>query len=245
MTILQKTSDYSLFSTVKGQRPINKRFVRSLATDPTFPDIYPSHPIIVNKNMGILDGQHRFAACQSLNLPIYYIVQEKSSDKVPLIAHANILQWKQTNFLDFYKGEDNDHYVFFDKIQKRFKLAPSLLGSIIYVLEGSHERKWTKMFKHGQITIVNRDLVEEGCDAILNPLLQIRMDKGQKESAILFTRNFMHVLAKMWLNYRETFDKVMLKLPLHFKKLTLPRSVPEAEEMLLKIANAKMPKGVE
>lgn len=245
MTTLKISYDYDLFSFVKGQREISAMFVRKLIADPTFPDIYPSHPIIVNKDFGILDGQHRFSACKHLKLPIYYFVQEKSSENVPLVSHANTLAWRVENYVDYYSAQGNESYKLLKVIHKRYGIALSTLIYVVASIRKVGDNSMRLDFKTGRLKIENPEFFEKICDAVFIPLLDIRMRVGREESAILFVRNFIVTMARMWINERETFDRLMKKLPLHFRKLGMPRTVEEAEDMLTKIANMKMPKGVE
>lgn len=69
---IQKTTDYKLFKKLDGNRDVKKTnaLVKSIREF----DLTMYSPIIVSVDFRIIDGQHRFAACRELGLPIYYIV---------------------------------------------------------------------------------------------------------------------------------------------------------------------------
>ena len=60
------TKDYHKFSFLKGNRAINIRHLNNLITSIKEKDL--KMPIIVNEELGVLDGQHRLKAYQTLNL---------------------------------------------------------------------------------------------------------------------------------------------------------------------------------
>ena len=69
---VNSTNDYLKFKTLKGNRNVNKLHVRRLKE--SFKEAYLLSPIIVNQNFEIIDGQHRFEAAKSMELPINFII---------------------------------------------------------------------------------------------------------------------------------------------------------------------------
>jgi len=69
------TNEYSLFKKVKGNRKITERKVTSIIKSyEKGINLFPYCPVLVNKEMYIIDGQHRFEACKRLKLLIYYVI---------------------------------------------------------------------------------------------------------------------------------------------------------------------------
>lgn len=64
---VEETTDYGMFNFMKGNRSVNpfnlKRITESMRERCLF------SPILVNDNMEIIDGQHRFLAQKDLGLP--------------------------------------------------------------------------------------------------------------------------------------------------------------------------------
>jgi hypothetical protein len=48
---IQKTLDYKVFSFIPGNRPINFNLIQELKKDPSFPDKFPTSPIIVKPSV--------------------------------------------------------------------------------------------------------------------------------------------------------------------------------------------------
>lgn len=70
----KSTSNYGQFKKLKGNRPITelkvRRFMKLFASGKMLPWM-----VVVNEKMEIIDGQHRFEACQRLGIPVEYIIQ--------------------------------------------------------------------------------------------------------------------------------------------------------------------------
>jgi len=66
------TYDYEIFKRMRGNRILNNSHVKNLVK--SMKEKYLPQPILVNKDMEIIDGQHRFAAAEELNLPIHYLI---------------------------------------------------------------------------------------------------------------------------------------------------------------------------
>lgn len=70
---IQHTLDYDKFRTIAGNREVDQPHVRRLAEEIALNDLTPYSPVLVNETWEIIDGQHRFEVCKSLNLPVYYL----------------------------------------------------------------------------------------------------------------------------------------------------------------------------
>lgn len=75
--VVQQTQEYDKFSLLSANRDISKGHVQSLkASIEKLGNITEKVPIIVNQNLEIIDGQHRFQALKELGLPVFYIVAD-------------------------------------------------------------------------------------------------------------------------------------------------------------------------
>jgi ParB-like chromosome segregation protein Spo0J len=70
-----KTTDYKLFKINKLNRIVQTGHIEKLKKSIEKVGYLKYNPIIVNEDMEIIDGQHRYFACVKLNLPIYYEVE--------------------------------------------------------------------------------------------------------------------------------------------------------------------------
>lgn len=68
-----KTSSYTRFNSMRGNRKVSERHVRSLVNSISNRNLLAANPILVDEAMNVIDGQHRLEAARKLNTPIYYI----------------------------------------------------------------------------------------------------------------------------------------------------------------------------
>lgn len=72
---IHETTDYKAFHILPGGRVPTEKRIDKLVASIKKVGFIPA-PVIVNENMGIIDGACRVAACERLALPVYYIIQE-------------------------------------------------------------------------------------------------------------------------------------------------------------------------
>ena len=97
------TENYDMFKKIGGNRKLNKanysKIVKSMKEEQLI------IPIVVNEKYEIIDGQHRFQACEDLGKPVYfYMVRGYGLEQV---KRANIASsnWKKENYLDMFVAE--------------------------------------------------------------------------------------------------------------------------------------------
>lgn len=95
-----QTNNHSKFKRILGNRGVNKLHVKRLKE--SFRQGYLMSPIIVNENLEIIDGQHRFTAAKELGIPVYYIVAEGYGlDEVKKL-NKNTSNWGKKEHLHAY-----------------------------------------------------------------------------------------------------------------------------------------------
>lgn len=89
MTRLERTSDYSLFKLLRGNRDLNKPHMNKMKEAIESDNRLNLHPIIVNKNFEVIDGQHRLQCAKELGVDIFYIRSEDVENKHIINCNVN------------------------------------------------------------------------------------------------------------------------------------------------------------
>ena len=76
---IRTTRSYSIFNKVIGNRDLDSKNLQRIKE--SIKDIGLQMPILVNKNISIIDGQHRLQAAKELNIPIAYIISQDTSEE--------------------------------------------------------------------------------------------------------------------------------------------------------------------
>lgn len=115
---VNQSDDYLKFKTLQGNRNVNKLHVRRLRE--SFKEAYLLSPIIVNQQLEIVDGQHRFEAAQELGLPINFIICNDYSLKEVQLLNTNMKNWKKEDYLNAYCDLGMPEYLKFRNFMRRF-----------------------------------------------------------------------------------------------------------------------------
>ena len=74
---LQCTDEYDLFKTCGEQRLLRPALVAKITRSMKRLGFVATTPIVVNEQMEIIDGQHRFQAAKNLGIPFYFLVDDR------------------------------------------------------------------------------------------------------------------------------------------------------------------------
>lgn len=110
------TKDYDKFKFFTSNRIVTRNM--SLETEILQCNKLKYHPIVVNEQMYVIDGQHRLEICKKHKLELYYVIDHLASeDDIRLVQSAK--KWRQSDFIRYYKIKGNTNYAFMsDMIEK-------------------------------------------------------------------------------------------------------------------------------
>lgn len=74
---IYRTDNYDQFSFLSFNRDVKRSNVEKLKRQSSEKFEMQNFPIIVDQDMKIKDGQHRFIACKEMDAPIYYVIDEE------------------------------------------------------------------------------------------------------------------------------------------------------------------------
>jgi ParB-like nuclease family protein len=125
MLRIQKTSDYSLFRKYDStNRKTYDGAVKALVISIQQKNMLESHPILIDKDMYVIDGQHRLAAAEKLNVPIYYVIDENVEEQD--IPRCQIQKkWECNDYLKYYAVVKDD-YAFVKDIFENYEFSSHL-----------------------------------------------------------------------------------------------------------------------
>lgn len=105
-----RTSDYSLFSRLEGNRPILASRVQKILLS-IKNDGYIFNPIVVNEKYQIIDGQGRFEALRTMGMPIDYVVAPGTGIAECITLNAYTTKWTILDFVSSYGEHSNINYL--------------------------------------------------------------------------------------------------------------------------------------
>lgn len=163
--VIQKTLEYKKFKFGKDNRAIDPALLTSLINSISKRDLTKYKPVLVSKNMYIIDGQHRFNACVELAKPIYYeiLVDCQENDIVRLNSASK--NWTMDNYLKHYISKGKSNYILFNDLLTKYNLN---ISELLMINKESWSTHYVE-FKNGDYEVIDvKDLVSklDNLDAI-------------------------------------------------------------------------------
>lgn len=153
------TSDYSLFKTQEGNRPLIKNDVDKIEKKILESNLLRYHPILISKDFEVIDGQHRLEVARRNSLDIYFIVMdERSSLKTTQIVNTTGKPWTVKDFLQSYITLGYKEYIRFEEIIQKYNF---LTISQLLLLCSTNQEKITaaEQFRNGELLIKREELM--------------------------------------------------------------------------------------
>jgi len=123
--IVYKTYELDNFKQLHGNRQVNFAHVKRLV-DSVKENGFLLHPIIVNKNHEVIDGQHRLEAAKQMKTYVWVLVDPELGLKEAVVFNANTSDWGLKDYCKSYCDLGNKDYqdlmVFYER-NKDFTMA--------------------------------------------------------------------------------------------------------------------------
>ncbi len=158
------TTNYDLFKTMPGNRPISEHHVRELAESyHKNPHLIELRPVLVNERMEIVDGQHRMPACKLIGIPVPYIVAPGLTITTAQLMNSLQRPWSLASWLHSYAASGNADYLAMERLLDEYGLGVSmLLNYVANVTSGNSVQR----FKRGEMAIEDLVAIEDRLDKL-------------------------------------------------------------------------------
>lgn len=145
---IYSTTDYGKFQFLPGNRVESASHVRNLIRSfSKNPELARTRPILVNDEFEIIDGQHRYQACVSLGIPVYYTVANGIDVGTARLMNANQKGWSTKDFLNSFIAEDNETYV---KLKQLWEEYPIPFSQLLMFCHTGDRKSLMREFKEGK-----------------------------------------------------------------------------------------------
>lgn len=236
MSKVFSTKNYDLFKVHESNRKMDASNLQKLKSSITCRNLLEFRPILVNKNMEVIDGQHRLQAAKSLDVDIFYSIKEESNHEDILLLNTNQKSWKLDDYLNYHISLGNEHY---KKIKEFLKENNLILREGLLILYGGGKGSGTKL-KEGKLKFPE-DKIPEKLIFIKKTSEILSLIKEQKINGYFFEKsmNFKRALLEFILCSDVDSDVLSKKISLDVSKITKRQSSTEYYLMLKEIYNFK------
>lgn len=162
MTLL-RTKDYDMFKKNVVNRNYNEDNVKKIMNSISVRNKLNLKPIIVDKNMYVMDGQHRIEAARRLGIEVVYIIDEEATDEDIILLNANQKSWQLTDYLNYFCHKKNQDYIQLDDFLKEHDLSIMQMRALM-----SENDSFSINFKRGKFVFPKKDKLAKLHDRLSN-----------------------------------------------------------------------------
>lgn len=234
--IIKKTSDYTIFNSVKFNRDKNKRHIESLKKMLLKENLLHLHPILVNEKMEVVDGQHRLEAAKDLGLEVFYIQDRISYEH---ILNSNLFQKKMSlgDVIKFYSLKDElPDYIELHQFLEELDMSPKALMGLFF---GTTTASMIEFIKSGKFKMPKdsqsiKDLIKS-----FSTFIYFAKDKRLTPFSMFYNANFTIAFRNIY-NLSGFNEKMFYnKLDMRWFELKPQVSSKEWTKLLISIYNWK------
>jgi hypothetical protein len=106
-----KTEDLSIFKKAEGNRDIDPGNLKKIVNSIKINNMLELRPLIVNKKMEVIDGQHRLEAAKVLGVPVYYEISVDSTIEDMILFNTAQKGWSTDDYVKFYASRGDENYI--------------------------------------------------------------------------------------------------------------------------------------
>lgn len=100
--VILQTKNYDIFKFDPLNRPVRQDKLDRLYDSVKEKNLLHLFPIVVNRSLVVMDGQHRLRVAQALDTPIYYIVSSQMRIEDAAHVNINVTNWRGSDYLDYW-----------------------------------------------------------------------------------------------------------------------------------------------
>lgn len=154
---VQSTSDYKVFKVMGANRMVNKGHVQQLINSiEEKPDAIKYSPILVNKNMYVIDGQHRLQALMELKMPVTFIVGDILTIEDARRMNASMMNWSPMDYARSYSDGGNKNYTHYIRARRDFKTNHTVTAH--FLSNDFSPYTSASWFKRGKFTVSDLEM---------------------------------------------------------------------------------------
>lgn len=147
MAEIKSTTNYEIFKKLPMNRAPFERHILRLMASIEKQNCLSSCPIIVDKEMQVIDGGHRLEAARRLGVPIFYTVMESATPEAMVRLNEATMRWTNEDFLNFFMESGNRNYAELHLFMLKYDITLKLA---LRLLVGGKSHEFMKAFKLGQ-----------------------------------------------------------------------------------------------
>lgn len=210
--IVKSTKSYDIFKKHPSNGPIEPtnlvKVMRSIKTK----NLLSMRPILVDKDMRVIDGQHRLEAAKKMDLPIFYTMNVEADDGDMILLNTQ-RTWGLENYLHYHVSKEKQDYIRFKKFMEAHNLT---LRAAYKVLSSNDGGTGHDQFRKGNFHFPEGESLDE-VNLLMDRISSIQSFIRAKtigNNEVVKKSNFFAAIMVFLNAKRVDFDVFMKKLSL-------------------------------
>ncbi len=236
---VNSTTDFALFKLRHDNRKkISRDHINKIKSSVKECNLLEMRPIMVNQDMEIIDGQHRFIAAKELGVSIYYEIQEKLGPMHMVLLNTS-KSWNAEDFLNFYVKNEYPEYIKLDRYIRMHNLPINVVLSMMMGrLRAEHKEFRMGNFKFSFI------YTQDQIDACWNTIELIKKRKGVSASRYTLSSKFWLSILQLVSNEYFNEEKWFQNMEKMIERFGVRVTQKDYAKMFMYIHNYRNPKQV-
>lgn len=236
-TQIMMAENLSIFKKLDGNRDIDVSHVRALAHSIQGSNLLAIKPIVVNKNMQVIDGQHRLEAARMLDVPVYYVILDEFDHEDLCRVNTHQKNWSLDDYINYnIEVKGNVHYQIIRSISQKFRLSIIVVCTLTM---DDHYSYYGEVIRKG-ILKIEKSFPE--ISQIIDRYVEIRrICEFHKVQPIRIFNTGHLARAYRYITNSPNFDweRLRNKVNIHWAKIGLRTTIQGYLDMLLDIYNVR------
>lgn len=152
---IKRTKNYEIFKFKKENREINYNKVLSLKNK-LIENGRQIVPIICNKELEVIDGQHRLEALKELDWDVMYYIDEAVTTNDLISINNTQKNWGMMDYMHFYASSGNETYKKLEYLCKEYDELP--LKAILAAVGAKYIKE--RRVKNGELNFTEEEFAE-------------------------------------------------------------------------------------
>lgn len=222
------SNSYDDFSLIKINRPIDWKRIDKIAAEIEAGNNYlPFYPIVVNSQLEIIDGQHRFLSAKKTYELFYYIISEKMDMKDAANAVSLTKAWNLESRLHFYCEMGLPDYLVVKEFREKHPWIPTTFSISVCSSNGYTPRT----FNNGHYKADRKEFAEK--------VASIAEDFSEYFTGYK-TWHFLNALMNLASNPNYNHKRMMQKMLTQRSRLVRCATVEKYLEVMAEIYNFRV-----
>jgi hypothetical protein len=145
--------DYSKFKIIDGNREVKRDRVEKIKESIKQSGFHGA--IVCNEHLQVIDGQGRLKACEELNEPIDYIVEEGLTIEDCILMNLNTTPWKIIDYIKSYTDRGNENYIRLSEFLDRCRYS---FATSMYAVNRTGIKNLSNVIKNGSLIVTDKDI---------------------------------------------------------------------------------------